>query len=202
MINDLLNSISKELNIPKTAGNEWVCQIVYSVAGQMALASLLDHTEDSDTISIQHFKDRMKQIFDAYRSLFPQVQYLLSGCTCDSACHKCLKHYRNQYIHGSLDRKAALDLLEWGSNGERTPAIPYQKQQYMLRSLAQILQLSGVTIYLNQAPIEAEGRYSKKKVVVYPSMWAKPSASNTIFVSDSYLKYAKPYAVKTIVDSL
>ena len=77
MINDLLNSISKELNIPKTAGNEWVCQIVYSVAGQMALASLWDHTEDSDTISIQHFKDRMKQIFDAYRSLFPQVQYML-----------------------------------------------------------------------------------------------------------------------------
>ena len=101
-----------------------------------------------------------------------------------------------------MDRKAALDLLEWGSNGERTPAIPYQKQQYMLRSLAQILQLSGVAIHLNQAPIEAEGRYSKKKVVVYPFMCAKPSTSNTIFISDSYLKYAKPYAVKTIVDSL
>lgn len=141
-------------------------------------------------------------IESSIQELLRKTRDLLSGCTCDSACHKCLKHYRNQYIHGSLDRKAALDLLEWGSNGERTPAIPYQKQQYMLRSLAQILQLSGVTIYLNQAPIEAEGRYSKKKVVVYPSMWAKPSASNTIFVSDSYLKYAKPYAVKTIVDNL
>lgn len=141
-------------------------------------------------------------IESSIQELLRKSRDLLSGCTCDSACHKCLKHYRNQYIHGSLDRKAALDLLEWGSNGERTPAIPYQKQQYMLRSLAQILQLSGVAIHLNQAPIEAEGRYSKKKVVVYPSMWAKPSASNTIFVSDSYLKYAKPYAVKTIVDSL
>lgn len=31
---------------------------------------------------------------------------------------------------------------------------------------------------------------------------AMPLALNTIFVSDVYLKYAKPYALKTIVDSL
>lgn len=77
MINDLLNSIAMELNIPKTTDNEWACQIVYSVAGQMALASLWDHTEDSETISIQHFKGRMKQIFEAYTNLIPQTRYML-----------------------------------------------------------------------------------------------------------------------------
>ena len=101
MINDLLNSISKELNIPKTAGNEWVCQIVYSVAGQMALASLLDHTEDSDTISIQHFKDRMKQIFDAYRSLFPQVQYMLPENTSDLLDDIYTTYLRTGYLYHS-----------------------------------------------------------------------------------------------------
>ena len=112
------------------------------------------------------------------------------------------KHYRNQYIHGSLDRMAAMDLLEWGLSGERTPEIPNCEQQHMLRAIAQILQLSGITIELNQTPIEVEGRYNRKNVIVYPAMWAKPSISNTILVSDLYLKYAKPYALKTIIDSL
>lgn len=141
-------------------------------------------------------------IESSIQELLQQTKELLSNCTCDSACHKCLKHYRNQYIHGSLDRMAAMDLLEWGLSGERTPEIPNGEQQHMLRAIAQILQLSGITIELNQTPIEVEGRYNKKNVIVYSAMWAKPSISNTIFVSDLYLKYAKPYALKTIIDSL
>lgn len=113
-----------------------------------------------------------------------------------------MKHYRNQYIHSVLDRKAALDLLRWGEVGTRASAIPVAKQQFLLQSLEQILQISGVHIDVRQDPVYAEGRYCKKKVVVYPAMWAKPLAENTIFVSDSYLKYAKPYALKTILDSL
>lgn len=46
MINDLIVSIGRQLNIPQSDDNEWVCRVVYSVAGQMALASLWDHTED------------------------------------------------------------------------------------------------------------------------------------------------------------
>ena len=45
MINDLIVSIGRQLNIPQSDDNEWVCRVVYSVAGQMALASLWDHTE-------------------------------------------------------------------------------------------------------------------------------------------------------------
>lgn len=77
MTNDLLNTIGKQLNIPKTTDSEWICQIVYSVAGKMALASLWDHTEDQSSISIQHFKNRMAQIFDAYEGIFPQISHFL-----------------------------------------------------------------------------------------------------------------------------
>ena len=52
MTNDLIISIGKQLNIPKSDDNEWICQIVYSVAGQMALASLWDHSEDSNSVSV------------------------------------------------------------------------------------------------------------------------------------------------------
>ena len=37
MINDLIVSIGRQLNIPQSDDNEWVCRVVYSVAGQMAL---------------------------------------------------------------------------------------------------------------------------------------------------------------------
>ena len=46
------------------------------------------------------------------------------------------------------------------------------------------------------------GKYSKKKIIVYPAMWSKPTSTDTIFVSDANLKYAKPYALKTILDNL
>ena len=141
-------------------------------------------------------------IESSIQKLLTKTRALLAGCSCDSACHKCLKHYRNQYIHSVLDRKAALDLLNWGETGIRASALPDKNQQYLLQSLEQILQISGVHIDVKHDPVRAEGRYSKKKVVVYPAMWTKPVEENTIFVSDAHLKYAKPYALKTILDNL
>ena len=108
----------------------------------------------------------------------------------------------NQHIHNVLDRKAALDLLNWGETGTRASAISCENQRHLLKSLKQILQLSGVRIDVSHETVWAEGCYGKKKVIVYPAMWKKPVEENTIFVSDVYLKYAKPYALKTIVDSL
>ena len=110
--------------------------------------------------------------------------------------------YRNQHIHNVLDRKAALDLLNWGETGTRAPAISYGNQQHLLKSLKQILLLSGVHIDVGHETVWAEGDNGKKKVIVYPAMWTKPAEENAIFVSDVYLKYAKSYALKTIVDSL
>lgn len=77
MTNDLIALIGRQLNIPKSADNEWACQVVYSVAGQMALASLWDHNEDKSSISIQHFKNRIAQIFDAYEGIYPEIGFLL-----------------------------------------------------------------------------------------------------------------------------
>ena len=78
MTNDLIISIGKQLNIPTSDDNEWICQVVYSVAGQMALASLWDHSEESDSVSIQHFKNRIAQIFDAYEGIYPEIRFRLT----------------------------------------------------------------------------------------------------------------------------
>jgi len=43
--------------------------------------------------------------------LFTEMKQLMDECSCDSACQNCLKHYRNQYVQGLLDRYYGLNLL-------------------------------------------------------------------------------------------
>lgn len=81
MKNRLINAIGGQLNIPRS-GLESICQIVYSVAGQMALASLWDYDEEQDSVSVQHFKNRVIKIIDAYIDLFPEISpYFLDDKT-------------------------------------------------------------------------------------------------------------------------
>lgn len=77
MKNRLIETIGGQLNIPKN-DLESICQIVYSVAGQMALASLWDYDEEHDSVSVKHFKHRVIKIYEAYTDLFPEIAPLIS----------------------------------------------------------------------------------------------------------------------------
>ncbi|NCE63225.1 hypothetical protein D1159_01185 [Pseudoflavonifractor sp. 524-17] len=93
------------------------------------------------SICVQAWLNRAGQ--SLAEALLAKTRQLLAGCTCDSACHKCLKHYRNQYIHSALDRKSALDLLDWGETGSRAPALSGEQQKSLLRPLERLLPFSG-----------------------------------------------------------
>ena len=71
----------------------------------------------------------------------------------------------------------------------------------MLLPLANILKQSGCEITID-GEITAIGQSSTKKIVIYPAMWVEPHETNTIFVSDAYIKYAKPYAVQKILTNM
>lgn len=132
--------------------------------------------------------------------LLDDMKELLSKCDCDSACSKCLKHYRNQYVHGILDRFAALQLLRWGVEGVKADPIESDDQSKMIRPLIGILKQSGCNIATNGEITVISRRSGEKKIVIYPAMWVEPQSPNTIYVSDAYIKYAKPYAVQKILD--
>lgn len=137
--------------------------------------------------------------------LLADIKGLLSSCDCSSACSKCLKHYRNQHVHGMLDRFAALQLLEWGVEGIKASPINPRKQTALIMPLTNILKQSGCEIVIDadsEIIVSRSGRRSTKRVVIYPAMWGEPHAINTIFVSDAYIKYAKPYAVQKILDNI
>jgi ATP-dependent helicase YprA (DUF1998 family) len=141
-------------------------------------------------------------VADAITELLADMKELLSSCDCGAACSKCLKHYRNQYVHGMLDRFAALQLLRWGVEGIRALSIKPKTQINMIMPLANILKQSGCEITVNDEIIATGRSGNAKKVVIYPAMWVEPHTTNTIFVSDAYIKYAKPYAVQKILDNI
>lgn len=85
-------------------------------------------------------------VADNIETLLNRIRELLASCDCGNACHKCLKHYRNQYVHGLLDRFAALELLDWGVNGELADSLTVEGQKALLLPLESILRVSGCTI--------------------------------------------------------
>lgn len=139
-------------------------------------------------------------VADNIEKLLKQIRELLVSCDCGSACHKCLKHYRNQYVHGLLDRFAALELLEWGTSGKLAESLSVEEQHLLLLPLESILRVSGCTLVTldNGILVKRKGR-KEKKLVVYPAMWKEPQQEDTVYVSNAYIKYAKPYAVQKIL---
>lgn len=101
MTNDLIASIGRQLNIPESADNEWFSQVVYSLAGQMALASLWDHNEDRSLVSIQHFKHRIAQIFDAYERIYPRISFMFPQDKTDLIEEIYSIYLRNGYLYYS-----------------------------------------------------------------------------------------------------
>lgn len=141
-------------------------------------------------------------IAEQTETLLNKMEDLLRGCTCGDACHKCLKHYRNQHIQSRLDRFAALDLLAWGRKGELPHAISEKRQADYIIPLMDILEESGCTIDISSGSISATKNGKTKKVVIFPAVWAMPKGKDTIYISDAFIKYAKPYTVQTILDNL
>lgn len=139
-------------------------------------------------------------VADNIEMLLTQIRELLVSCDCGNACHKCLKHYRNQYVHGLLDRFAALELLDWGVNGKLADSLTVEEQKALLFPLESILRVSGCTLSVTNDEIVAKHRGREAKLVVYPAMWKEPREDGTIYVSDAYIKYAKPYAVQKILN--
>ena len=141
-------------------------------------------------------------VSDELEHLLREVNNILNGCDCDSACYDCLKHYRNQHIHGMLDRYAALDLLKWGEAGEMACEISLADQKQLLSQLSGILDLYDCHVMYKGDEIYVTKNDITKKLVIYPAMWREPVEKNTIYVNDAYCKYAKPYALRKIIDNI
>lgn len=83
------------------------------------------------------------QAANRIRDVCTRAAELLSGCTCQSSCDKCLRHYGNRRDHESLDRFLALDLLHYVQTGEVPKIGTLDDQRSTLRPLKGVLDLEG-----------------------------------------------------------
>ncbi len=129
------------------------------------------------------------------------IEELLEDCNCEDACHSCLKHYRNQYVHGSLDRYAALELLRWGRDGIIAKQKSTEEQWKLVKPMESILERLGYQIRFVNESIQISSNGREKKLIVYPAMWKEPKDPEVIFISEVLIKHAKPYAINKLTES-
>lgn len=127
--------------------------------------------------------------------ILSETKAILTGCSCQSACSSCLKHFRNRILHGSLDRFYALELLEYGMTGKMPENLNIDEQSEMLKPLKYIIEHTFSSVYSNNGIIKING----KRIEVVPAMLKTPKDSpNVIYINSGLLKYAKQKALEEI----
>lgn len=96
----------------------------------------------------------------------------------------------------------ALELLDWGEKSKLANDIKIEKQKEYIYPLENILSLSGCNVKIDNSGIWVKNKNHEKQIVVYPAMLVEPKNKEKIFISDAYIKYAKPYAVQKILDEI
>ena len=138
-------------------------------------------------------------IQDNMSEILNKIESYLNKCDCESACFKCLKHYRNQYVHGYLDRFAALDFLYWGRDGKIADELDFKSQVDLIKELENILNVSGYYVFVQESHIFINYQNQTVPLIIYPSMMSKPEDNGGIYINKDLITYAKPEAIKAII---
>ena len=75
-------------------------------------------------------------------------------------------------------------------------------QKKLLAPLGNVLKYADIILSANCDELSVKKNLFHKALKIYPAMWKKPEAKDTIYISDACVKYAKPSAVKKIIDGL
>lgn len=77
----LMRNIAQEMNISRgnsESEESYKSRIVYSAIGRISLASLYDDDND-ENISVQHFRKRTETLYDAYLSMYPEINRVFTA---------------------------------------------------------------------------------------------------------------------------
>jgi hypothetical protein len=112
-----------------------------------------------------------RAVGNALEEVLDAAETLLDNCTCETSCYRCIRHYGNNWIHASLDRKLALALIRH----LRTGAVPVIHAQDKDRSLSGLCEYLG----LRQIPFE---RSTRRAGVAVPLVFTAPSGESWVDV--------------------
>lgn len=100
VFDDLFTEIAEEFSIPRNPGeerNNWYVRLIYSLSARMGYASLWDFEETEQHCSIQHFKNRISNIFKSYLAMCPEVRNLYESAG-QQPCNQITEFIYNIYL--------------------------------------------------------------------------------------------------------
>ncbi|WP_032389486.1 DEAD/DEAH box helicase [Rhodococcoides fascians] len=114
-----------------------------------------------------------------------QVRKLLTDCPADCAqsCTRCLRHYRNRFIHSRLDRHLALSLFDYAIKGTVPGLLGSEHQEELLAPLRRFFELDGWSASTDRSrerPMAVSKSGAKFLVGVYPSLLDQASARTSL----------------------
>jgi hypothetical protein len=137
--------------------------------------------------------------------LFDETQKILQECSCTSSCHECLNHFWNQRVQNRLDRYIAMQLLQWGREGNIVEGFNFCEQYEIFKPLKELVELDGdFTVSVSGDAIILSRNGIEKGVFIYPSMWNKNNndiPNNMIILSDRLIYKALPEAYNQLINS-
>jgi len=135
-------------------------------------------------------------------SMVDKARNILAGCDCDSSCLSCLRHYRNKIHHASLDRHAAMDLLDYVTRAKvRTSVI--NEGNVLFGPLAEALQQErGISCDVWQDEMIVTSRKSSLRVRAIPDIVNKVKLPDELQLWESEIKRNLPNAFDSVIDAL
>lgn len=145
------------------------------------------------------------EISNCLGELFDETKKLLTGCSCETACHDCLKHYWNQKEQVYLNRREAFELLMWAMSGEMPKLYSADTQKAILNPVFDILLMDdpNSSVIVNNNSLTINHQNIRKTTIIIPAMYNKRKIMETervdVIISEKLVKYALPKAYEVIV---
>lgn len=145
-------------------------------------------------------------IANRLEELLSATQELLTKCTCNTACHDCLKNFWNKKNHVYLNRHEAYELLLWGVNSTLPKEYTIAEQEELFEPIKKILLLDDPYVQVEKTHkgliIKFGGKTKVVKIIpsmINPNYFSKDGSN--IMLSDKIVKHALPQAYEKIVTS-
>jgi ATP-dependent helicase YprA (DUF1998 family) len=87
------------------------------------------------------------RVWEEFSAVCEEARSILENCSCDTACHNCLRRYQNRHLHDSLNRHEGLALLDYAQNGT-PPTLRREKEQSLIQQLERALELKEEDVAL------------------------------------------------------
>lgn len=134
--------------------------------------------------------------------LVTRSKALLADCDCEESCLHCLRHYNNKMHHQSLDRFAALDLLEYVTSGKlRSSTV--RACETLFAPLAEVLsQEGGVSCSVKADLLKVSSRGFSVTVQAIPNMVNKEAKSAFLQLWENEIEHNLPNAFDAVIERL